>query len=126
MTILFKNIVILVMEKTIGTLFLPRRFRKLKAASYANSFQTTTLTSFKDTVFVKIFFYSDHLCNCAFKKKSYSFKPFNIRKKIMKFRGNNFDDNIEVVIEFHREMPFSPLCTLFFWFYYFHLSWLAE
>lgn len=83
------------MEKTIGTLFLPRRFRKLKAASYANSFQTTTLTSFKDTVFVKVFFYYSHLCNSAFKKKSYIFNPFNTRKKIMKFGGDCFSGNIE-------------------------------
>lgn len=107
MTILFKNIVILVMEKTIGTLFLPRRFRKLKAASYANSFQAATLTSFKDRVFVKIFFYCDHLYNCAFKKKSYIFDPFNIRKKIIKFRGDCFDSNIEIVGD-HREITFSP------------------
>lgn len=97
MTILFKNIVILVLEKTIGKQFLPRRFRKLKAASYANSFQTTPRTSFKDTMFVMIFFYCDHVCNCAFKKKSYIFNPFNIRKKIMKLRGDCFDDTLKLL-----------------------------
>lgn len=94
MKILFKNIVILVLVETIGTLFLSKRFRKLRAASYANSFQTTTLTSFKDTMFIMIFFYCDHPYNCAFKKKSHIFNPFNIRKKIMKLRGGCFDDNI--------------------------------
>lgn len=35
-TILFKNIAHLVLGKTSGAVFLPRRFRKLKAAGYAN------------------------------------------------------------------------------------------
>lgn len=87
MTILFKNVVILVLEKTIGTLFLPKTFRKLKAGSYANSFQTTTLTSFKDTVFIKIFFYCDRLCNCAFKKEKLYFQPISHQEENNEAQG---------------------------------------
>lgn len=112
-------------KKTTGTLFLPRRFRKLKSASYANSFQTTTQTSFKDTMFVMVFFYCDHLCNCAAKKKSYIFNPFKIRKKIMKLRSNCFDDNIEIVTGFDRQTPFPSWCTLFFWLLHFSFSCLG-
>lgn len=31
----------------------------------------------------------------------------------MNLRGGCFDDYIETVIDFVREMPFSPWCTLF-------------
>lgn len=72
------------------------------------------LSSFKDTLLIMIFFYCDHLCNCAFKKKSYIFSPFNIRKKIMKLRGDCFDDNIEIVIDFDREMAFFPMMYFIF------------
>lgn len=58
-------------------------------------------------MFVIVFLYPDHLCNCAVKKKSYIFHPFNIRKKIMKLRGGCFYDNIEIVTDFDGEIPFS-------------------
>lgn len=83
---------------------MPRRFRKLKAARYANSFQPTTQTSFKDGVFVMVFFCCDHLCNYAVKKKSYVFNPFKIWKKIIKLRSEYFDDNIKIVTDFDGEI----------------------
>ena len=55
----------------------------------------------------KGFFHLDHLGKYAVKKISYIFHPLNVGKKPMKPRGDCSDDNIEVVIYFDGEIPFS-------------------
>lgn len=78
-TILFKNIVILVLDKQSGHYFCQGDGGSPESVSYAGSFQQQpglrwTQTSFKDT-HVMTFFYCDHFCNCTFKRKSYIFQP---------------------------------------------------
>lgn len=109
-TILFKNIVIRGYGKTIGTVFLPERLGKLKTASYANECQTTTLGHHSRTLCLQWLPSAvTILATAHLKRISYIFNPCNTRKKIMKGRGNCFDNNSEIGTEFDREMNFRRM-----------------